>query len=127
MLERFGRSIPATVSAIDGFLMCWRVFVVGEQERLLDPDVVAEVCSLQLEGSTPEKVVMAVQRRIKRVDFRVAYELLLGHKKANLRKEGEIICMVPLVIFSRTTFVFVKAILVQSPHVIFNEWRWMDE
>ncbi|CAN0153559.1 unnamed protein product [Ascophyllum nodosum] len=62
-------------------------FKIEREERLLDPDVVAEVCSLQLEGSTPEKVVMAVQRRIKRVDFRVAYELLLGHKKANLRKE----------------------------------------
>lgn len=58
------------------------------QERQLDPKIVAEVCSLNLKGLTPEKVAMAVQRRNKRADVRVAYELLIDSKKAKLRKEG---------------------------------------
>lgn len=49
----------------------------------------ADVCALRLKGASPEKVAMAVQRRNKRADFRVAYELLLDHKKARIRKEGE--------------------------------------
>lgn len=60
----------------------------GCQERQLDPKIVAEVCSLNFKGLTPEKVAMAVQRRNKRADVRVAYELLIDSKKAKLRKEG---------------------------------------
>lgn len=68
---------------IQGVCMSW-------QERTLDTDVVDEVCSLKgLEGATPEKVAMAVQRRNRRTAFRVAYELLLDQKKAKMRKEGE--------------------------------------
>ena len=48
----------------------------------------ADVCTLKLRGATPEKVAMAVQRKSKRADIRVAYELLLDHKKAKIRKEG---------------------------------------
>lgn len=46
------------------------------------------MCLLKLPGATPEKVAMAVQRRSKRADIRVAYELLLDSKKAKHRKEG---------------------------------------
>lgn len=62
--------------------------VTAEQERILDQEVVAEVCALKLPGATPERVAMAVQRRNKRADIRVAYELLLDSKKAKHRKEG---------------------------------------
>lgn len=58
------------------------------QERELDEGVVADVCALNLDGVSPEKVAMAVQRRNKRADIRVAYELLLDSKKAKQRKEG---------------------------------------
>ena len=58
------------------------------QERELDQLVVADVCALRLPGVTAEKVAMAVQRRNKRADIRVAYELLLDSKKARHRKEG---------------------------------------
>ncbi|CAN0305466.1 unnamed protein product, partial [Laminaria digitata] len=60
---------------------------IEKEERALDEGVVADVCALRLRGPTPEKVAMAVQRRNKRPDIRVAYELLLDHKKAKLRKE----------------------------------------
>lgn len=54
--------------------------------------MVADVCALKLPGVTPEKVAMAVQRRSKRADIRVAYELLLDSKKARHRKEGVSVC-----------------------------------
>ncbi len=60
------------------------------QEREIDQLVVADVCALKLPGVTPEKVAMAVQRRSKRADIRVAYELLLDSKKARHRKEGDV-------------------------------------
>ncbi|CBN77875.1 SNF1-related protein kinase [Ectocarpus siliculosus] len=62
-------------------------FKIEKEERALDQEVVAEVCLLKLPGATPEKVAMAVQRRSKRADIRVAYELLLDSKKAKIRKE----------------------------------------
>lgn len=91
---------------ISGFLWCaanWIIILLTEnsmplfggdrfffplQERQVDQKIVAEVCSLRLDGATPERVAMAVQRRNKRADIRVAYELLLDGKKAKLRKEG---------------------------------------
>lgn len=63
------------------------------QERELDQLVVADVCALKLPGVTPQKVAMAVQRRNKRADIRVAYELLLDSKKARHRKEGVCACV----------------------------------
>lgn len=65
---------------------------VPRQEREIDQLVVADVCALKLPGVTPEKVAMAVQRRNKRADIRVAYELLLDSKKARHRKEGAKAC-----------------------------------
>lgn len=55
--------------------------------------MVAEVCALNLPGATPERVAMAVRRRNKRADIRVAYELLLDSKKAKHRKEGPCSCV----------------------------------
>ncbi|CAM9756336.1 unnamed protein product, partial [Discosporangium mesarthrocarpum] len=58
---------------------------IEKEERTIDLLVVREVCGLPLRGVTAERVAAAVQRRIKRTDIRVAYELLLDHKKTKLR------------------------------------------
>jgi hypothetical protein len=58
---------------------------IEREERLLDPEVLSEVCRLKL--VTRDKLVSALRRRNRRTDLKVAYELLLDQKRARLRKE----------------------------------------
>ncbi|CAM9363048.1 unnamed protein product, partial [Scytosiphon promiscuus] len=81
------RRHPWFTHKLPSYLTFFLVASLERRERILDQEVVAEVCALKLPGATPEKVAMAVQRRNKRADIRVAYELLLDSKKAKHRKE----------------------------------------